>query len=122
MLIEVDILWILKCTLYAIMQFMFMSFVFKLFFCYGRTKKENILDLSWSGIWVGDGSMEASTFFFSFFSAGSNTGSIPMLKTYDMEAWRKKSWPAGTGKPGKPGKRHHKLAKAKSCMPFFITK
>ena len=43
MLIEVDILWILKCTLYAIMQFMFMSFVFKLFFCYGRTKKENIL-------------------------------------------------------------------------------
>ena len=32
MLIEVDILWILKCTSYAIMQFMFMSFVLKLFF------------------------------------------------------------------------------------------
>ena len=55
MLIEVDILWILKYTLYAIMQFMFMSFVFKLFFCYGRTKKENILIvvLLWSGMGLG---------------------------------------------------------------------
>ena len=122
MLIEVDILWILKCTLYAIMQFMFMSFVFKLFFCYGRTKKENILIvvLLWSS-----GSCTArclllmhfffnkhNNVFFSFFSAGSN--SIPMLKWpyyrglvihlwESLESW-KKSW--------KVRKRHQNTTKS----------